>query len=113
MWIAGIWERSKLGALKLNRLENFRDISSQLSYAMFASSLFAVLDSQLALIMVGNLSGAAQAGLYSGAERFSLAASLVGQAIYMAIAQKSRNRIRLGMQNLFIDFLEIRRGMLV
>lgn len=88
LWIAGIWERSKLGALKLNRLENFRDISSQLSYAMFASSLFAVLDSQLALIMVGNLSGAAQAGLYSGAERFSLAASLVGQAIYMAIASK-------------------------
>lgn len=58
------------------------------SVAMFTSSLFAVLGSQLALIAVGNLADAGQAGLYAAAERFALAAALAGEAVYLAVASR-------------------------
>lgn len=59
-----------------------------ISAVMFASSLFAVIDSHLALIVVGNVSGPTEAGLYSGAERFALAAAIIGQAMFTAVASR-------------------------
>lgn len=58
------------------------------SAAIFISSILAVLVSQLALIATGILASAADAGLYAAAERFSLAAGLVGQAVYLAVASR-------------------------
>lgn len=58
------------------------------SLPIFGSSLIAVLVSQVALISTGLLSTPADAGLYAAAERFALAAALVGQAIYLAVASR-------------------------
>lgn len=58
------------------------------STSIFASSVLAVLVSQIALIATGLLSTSADAGLYAAAERFSLAAALIGQAVYLAVASR-------------------------
>lgn len=58
------------------------------STPIFVSSVLAVLVSQIALISTGLLSTSTEAGLYAAAERFSLAAALIGQAVYLAVASR-------------------------
>lgn len=62
--------------------------SPRFSASIFASSVLAVLVSQIALISTGLLSTSTDAGLYAAAERFSLAAALIGQAVYLAVASR-------------------------
>ncbi len=63
-------------------------VAKGFSSAIFFSSILAVLVSQLALIATGALSSAADAGRYAAAERYALAAGLVGQAVYLAVASR-------------------------
>ncbi len=58
------------------------------SGAMYASSILAVLGSQMAIIATSAIAGPEQAGLYAAAERFALAAALIGQAVYQAVASR-------------------------
>lgn len=85
--VANNVERRVLGRVLLP-LEGEVAHKKHVSKVMFASSLLAVVDSHLALITVGNISGPAEAGLYSGAERFALAAAIVGQAMFTAVASR-------------------------
>ena len=67
-----------------------RDKNSPLrtSPAIYISSILGVLSTHLAVIATGNLAEASQVGLFAAAERFAFAASLVGQAIYLAMASQ-------------------------
>src|SRR5690606_17506584 len=58
------------------------------SMAIYLSSILAALISQLALIAMGVLADPSQAGMYAAAERFALAAALIGQAVYLAVASR-------------------------
>lgn len=58
------------------------------SMPIYVSSVLAVFVSQIAVISTGLLSTPADAGLYAAAERFSLAAALIGQAVYLAVASR-------------------------
>lgn len=84
-----LWERGALAA-RVPTTEA-GDVSAQprhFSMPIFVSSMLAVLVSQIALIATGLLATPTEAGLYAAAERFSLAAALVGQAVYLAVASR-------------------------
>lgn len=88
-----VWERHALGlhfeAKAGSSVGNAVSARGQhFSISIFLSSVLAVLVSQIALISTGLLSTSADAGLYAAAERFSLAAALIGQAVYLAVASR-------------------------
>lgn len=84
-----IWERHAPAAVPGSSTVSTVAVNPRLfSTPIFISSVLAVLVSQLALISVGLLSTSTDAGLYAAAERFSLAAALVGQAVYLAVASR-------------------------
>lgn len=93
LFVGRVWERHALAARPRGALDgsaaNAVAISGpHFSRPIFVSSVLAVLVSQIALISTGLLSTSADAGLYAAAERFSLAAALVGQAVYLAVASR-------------------------
>ena len=59
-----------------------------ISLHLYISSLLSVATTQLAVIVVGFAVGTAEAGIYSAAEKIALAASLVSQSLYLAIASR-------------------------
>ncbi|MCA9183879.1 MAG: polysaccharide biosynthesis C-terminal domain-containing protein, partial [Planctomycetales bacterium] len=84
-----VWERAALVSRPIG--ETAAGAQAQhvrFSMPIFISSLLAVVVAQTALIATGVLSTPIEAGLYAAAERFSLAAALVGQAVYLAIASR-------------------------
>lgn len=86
------WERRALKTIRqqpgLRAASDMNVRPKSFSKPIFLSSILAVLVSQLALIATGLLANPDQAGLYAAAERFSLAAALVGQAVYLAVASQ-------------------------
>lgn len=87
------WERHALAALPQAKpnaaaVGAVAEGGRHFSTPIFVSSVLAVLVSQIALISTGLLSTSADAGLYAAAERFSLAAALIGQAVYLAVASR-------------------------
>lgn len=64
------------------------DKTRLISLNLYASSILSVVTTQLAVIVVGFVAGSAEAGLYSAAEKIALAASLISQSIYLAIASR-------------------------
>lgn len=55
---------------------------------IFISSVLAVLVAQIALVATGLLATPKDAGLFAAAERFALAAGLIGQTVYLAVASR-------------------------
>lgn len=93
LFVGQIWERHALATLSEtttggNSMNAGASSGSHFSTPIFVSSVLAVLVSQIALISTGLLSTSVDAGLYAAAERFSLAAALVGQAVYLAVASR-------------------------
>lgn len=82
------WERGALARVTASEAGDTPSEPCHFSMPIFASSILAVLVSQLALIATGLLATPTEAGLYAAAERFSLAAALVGQAVYLAVASR-------------------------
>lgn len=86
------WERRALTTMRSKPDSRIAgDVNARakhFSKPIFLSSILAVLVSQLALIATGLLASPDQAGLYAAAERFSMAAALVGQAVYLAVASR-------------------------
>jgi O-antigen/teichoic acid export membrane protein len=85
-----IWERNALAMPSASEGRSAHESAPvrHFSMSIFVSSMLAVLVSQIALISTGLLAEPADAGLYAAAERFSLAAALVGQAVYLAVASR-------------------------
>lgn len=71
-----------------NHVDGAAPASQHFSTSIFLSTVLAVFASQIALISTGLMSTSTDAALYAAAERFSLAAALVGQAIYLAVASR-------------------------
>ncbi len=82
------WERNALDHVPESEGGEAPAQARHFSMPIFVSSMLAVLVSQIALISTGLLATPAEAGLYAAAERFSLAAALVGQAVYLAVASR-------------------------
>jgi O-antigen/teichoic acid export membrane protein len=87
------WEQRALAALPRSAADGsasrvVASVRRHFSAPIFASSVLAVLVSQIALISTGLLTTSTDAGLYAAAERFSLAAALIGQAVYLAVASR-------------------------
>jgi O-antigen/teichoic acid export membrane protein len=84
-----MWESGALAVEPtVGRTEKVSQRGVQFSGPIFVSSMLAVLVSQIALIATGLIATPIDAGLYAAAERFSLAAALVGQAVYLAVASR-------------------------
>lgn len=91
--VGRVWERQALASLAQAKpnagvVGSVAERGRHFSAPIFVSSVLAVLVSQIALISTGLLSTSADAGLYAAAERFSLAAALIGQAVYLAVASR-------------------------
>ncbi len=79
---------NKRGVNIAARKKGSQGVSAFFSPAIYSSSILAVLSSQMAIIATGNLANLEQAGLYAAAERFALAAAIIGQTVYQAMASR-------------------------
>jgi len=61
---------------------------TSVSLSIYASSVIAATVSQFSVIALGIFSVPTETGLYSAAERFSVAVAIIGQSIYLAIASR-------------------------
>lgn len=66
------------------------------SPSIYYSSVVAVFSSQLGLVLVGSMTGPAEAAAYSVAQRYAIATALISQGIYQAISSQVAARYSSG-----------------